>query len=169
MGSALAAPATPRNILTTLESSFTQPRNVEKPDLSEAAKRINAVADLIEAHWNKLPGEVRKRLRLLAYSIVEPPKLGIGDRLRLLPIQLGWSLTVAKLLLVGQWELLAEYYVSLQRLQNAILDAVERENRRYSEQLGELTQQGLEEVRSQEGMRREQFDEWLRGVLGRRD
>lgn len=128
---------------------------------------LHRLAAQVEEAWDTLPEEQKQALTAFAYLAVDPPR----DWRTRLSLALGrWGMALR--MIRGDEEEVAQLILAAHRLIHAVLDAIERENPIYGEELDRrlaelnaLQPDQLLEVPGSEPARRE----WLEGLLRKTD
>lgn len=93
---------------------------------------------MVEKGWDKLSEEEREAFSDLAYSVIEP-----SNSIRFNFPTLIFRFQMAIDILRGQQETILEAALSVQRLVDAILNAIEQENPEYQKHIAESVEEVL--------------------------
>lgn len=118
--------------------------------VTESAERL---VGLVEKRWEELPKEVRHLLHAVAYETLRPVRPRIRDRI-----------AFAAVVLRDGVEAVAAYTRAMQRLRDAVLSAIEREDPRYRQAVVEVLA-SAEDTKTQRGMTAGEMGAWIDSVL----
>lgn len=140
-----------------------QPRTSSASRLWELAQKANTLAVIIESRWEKIPDETRELLKIFAYTLIEPPQ---GIKERFLRFLWRFSLAVALpwIVLKGELDSFVAYINAFNRLVNAILSGVEREDIAYQKALSEAIEEAFTDWENSTEMSAEEACERLRQI-----
>lgn len=124
-----------------------QPRPSNASRLWELAEVANSLAATVEERWGELSQERRELLADFAYQAIDPPS-GLGAKLHsfLNRCYGAW------MVLQGEQDAFVAYASASDRLTNAIIRAIERENRAYQEALSQAIEGALAEGKPAKGL-----------------
>lgn len=129
--------------------------------LWELAKKINTLAITVENSWDKLPSQKRDLMTAFAYSAIEPSS-GIKDAFVVFIRRLFLALVLVVIVFQGEENAFIAYANALQRLVNAILSAIERENKAYQKALLTAVEETLNNRENSKAMTAEEACERIR-------
>ena len=140
-----------------------QPRTSSASRFWELAQKANNLAIIIEARWEQIPTETRELLKIFAYAITEPPQ-GIKDIFLEFFNRLSLAFALFLIVLKGEKNSLIAYIGAFERLINAILSAIEREDIAYQKALSEALEETLAGLETSEAMTAEDACERIRAI-----
>jgi|GEM_PF-5593072 len=114
------------------------PKTTKTSELADLAKFADSLAFEVETAWNEVLPELQDVLVKFAYSGWER-EAEPASRLRRLRVRLRYTV----LALRGEEELLYRLWNSTHRLRASVLDAIERNNPEYQEDLAEAIKDAL--------------------------
>ena len=133
--------------LDNLESRVKNPS-----DLQTYAAKLNLVANVVEDNWTKLPVSSQNALKIYVYHLMDR-RPSIWERIRGLLFM--WRVLSSK-------EELSVFLNAVVRLENVVLDQIERENHSYKERLdsafNEIERSDFRSV----GATADELSDWLR-------
>lgn len=132
--------------------------------LEELARLAERLAIKAENAWDELPIETREAFASFAYGAIQGPK-GTLSNLRLFwwRVKLGYNVARGR----EEMHAVTEYIDSVQRLINAVLGAIEREDECRQEVLATAVDQALGKQGRGEILTAEETCEWLKSVSRR--
>lgn len=140
-----------------------QPRTSSASKFWELAQKANNLAVIIDARWEQIPSETRELLKVFAYALIEPPQ-GIKG---IFVYYLGrclWNFSLFLIQLKGEKKSLIAYNEAFQRLLNAILSGIEREDMAYEKALSEALEEAFAGLETSEAMTAEEACERIRAI-----
>ena len=140
-----------------------QPRTSSALEIWELTQKANTFAVIIDSRWDQLPTETRELLKIFAYAVIEPPQ-GIKW---IFVYYLGrclWNFSLFLIQLKGEKKSLIAYNEAFERLINAILSAIEREDMAYQKSLSEALEETLAGLETSEAMTAEDACERIRAI-----
>lgn len=140
-----------------------QPRTSSASRFWELAQKANNLAVIIEDRWEKIPTETQELLKVFAYAFIEPPQ-GIKERLLKFVGLFSLAIALPWIVLKGKLDSFVAYINAFNRLINAILSGVEREDIAYQKALSEALGQTFAELETIEAMTAEEACEWIRAI-----
>ncbi len=140
-----------------------QPRTSKSSHLWELAQKAHALAVTVEEDWQGLTPERRELLTTFACAVIDPPK-GIKGFFRTFINRFYSALVLAWIVLKGEQDAFIAYATAFQRLVNAILGAIEREDTGYQKALSEALEGSFADWESSEAMTAEEACERLRQI-----
>ncbi len=114
------------------------PKTTKTSELANYVKAANDLTFKVETGWNELPSDLRDTLIEFAYSDWEHKSEPIS-RWRQLSVRLRYTILVLR----GEEELLNKLWNAAIRLRGSVLDAIERNNSEYQEDLTEAIKDAL--------------------------
>ncbi len=127
------------------------PKEVHRLHLPEAGKAaeiaqrtrfVNNLAFEVKSSWKKIPPTTRDELAKLAYmDPSQTPSMGLFERVRRFRNGLRLSRVLRK-----DPEVIREFLNAINQLNQAVLDAIERENPEYQEALAEAVEEALSDT-----------------------
>lgn len=143
-----------------------QPRTANSLRLWDMAQKANALAVEVEERWEELPEDKRELLTTFAYAIIEPPQGLQGKLLDFIDrVSAAWN--IIAIYFKKEQDALAVYTVAYERLLNAILNAIERENDDYQVALSEALEETFLNLGSIKTMTAEEASERIREISDR--
>jgi hypothetical protein len=136
-----------------------QPRTSNSSRLWELAQKANALAVTVEERWEELPAQKQQLLTTFVYEVIEPPE-GIQAMFRALTNRL----YLAWIVLKGEQDAFIAYSGAFQRLINAILGRIERENIAYQKALSEVLEEAVLDLEASKAMTAEEACERIRRI-----
>jgi hypothetical protein len=140
-----------------------QPRTSSASRFWELAQKANNLAVIIDARWEQIPPETRELLKIFAYALIEPPQ-GIKGVFSEFLGRFYLAFSLFSIAIKGEQDAFIAYGAAFQRLLNAILSGVEREDIAYQKALSEALQQTFEELETIEAMTAEEACERIRAI-----
>ena len=140
-----------------------QPRTFSASRFWELAEKANNLAVIIDARWEQIPSETRELLKIFAYALIEPPQ-GIKDKFLKFLALLSLAIALPWIVLKGELDSFVAYNNAFNRLVNAILSGVEREDIAYEKALSEALEETFAEWETSEAMTAEEACERLRAI-----
>jgi hypothetical protein len=140
-----------------------QPRTSSGSKFLELAQKANNLAVIIDAHWEQIPPETRELLKIFAYALIEPDQ-GIKGFFITFVRRFSLGIILPWIVLKGEFDSYVVYKNALDRLVNAILSGVEREDIAYQKALSEALEQTLAELETIEAMTAEEACERIRAI-----
>jgi hypothetical protein len=140
-----------------------QPRTSSASRFWELAQKANNLAVIIDARWEQIPPETREILKIFAYAVIEPPQ-GIKGILIDFLGRFSLAFTLFLIVLKGEKDGLIAYMGAFQRLLNAILSGIEREDIAYEEALSEALEETFAGLETSEAMTAEEACERIRAI-----
>ncbi|MDY6803384.1 MAG: hypothetical protein SXA11_06205 [Cyanobacteriota bacterium] len=138
-----------------------QQRTSDPSELWRLAEKANTLAVVVENYWENLPPKKQELLTAFAYIDFEQPK-GI-NRILLDSIKtLFAAWIVAWIVIKGELNAFITYRNALERLVNAILSAIERENLAYQKALSKAIENAIISSENNKAMTAEEACERLR-------
>lgn len=107
-------------------------------ELRLLALKADRLTEMVQSRWSDLEPAQRDTFVALAYRLLEDEPDGVWPSVRR-------RLSGALLALLGHEQGMAVFTASVSRLAEAVLDAIEREDPRYRERLGQAVDQALTE------------------------
>lgn len=138
---------------------LSRPRTAEPSRLQQNTLLAGRIAYCVETRWAQLPDDARVQLKKLAYELIDPPR-GLHNRGKRF---LG-HVILAFVVLRGEVDALYEYLAAVHRLVNAILSAVENEQRGYEEALAAAVDSALADSDLGKPLDAEGIRVWLSAV-----
>ncbi|MEG4114727.1 MULTISPECIES: hypothetical protein [unclassified Microcoleus] len=140
-----------------------QPRTSSASRFWELAQKANNLAVIIDARWDQIPPETRELLKIFAYALIEPPQ---GIKGVFIEFLRRFSLAIALPWIVHKGELdsFVAYNNAFNRLVNAILSGVEREDMAYQKALSEAIEEAFTDWENSKDMSAEEACERLRQI-----
>ncbi|MEG4109872.1 hypothetical protein [Microcoleus sp. S13_C5] len=139
------------------------PRTSSPSKLWELAEKANNLAVKIEGRWDQIPPETRELLKIFAYAVIEPPQGIKGIFLDFLG-RVDWAFALFLIVLKGEKEGLIAYIGAFERLLNAILSGIEREDIAYEKALSEALEETFGGLETSEAMTAEEACERIRAI-----
>ena len=140
-----------------------QPRTSSASRFWELAQKANNLAVIIEDRWEKIPAKTQELLKVFAYAFIEPPQ-GIKERLLKFVGLFSWAIALPWIVLKGELDSFVAYINAFNRLINAILSGVEREDIAYQEALSEALEEAFTDWGNSRDMGAEEACERLRQI-----
>ncbi len=140
-----------------------QPRTPSASRFWELAEKANNLAVIIDARWDQIPPETRELLKIFAYAVIEPPQEIKGIFVYYLGRCL-WNFSLFLIELKGEKKSVVAYNVAFERLLNAILSGVEREDMAYEKALSEALEESFAGWETSEAMTAEEACERIRAI-----
>jgi len=140
-----------------------QPRTSSASHFWELAQKASTFAVIIEARWDQLPAETRESLKNFAYAVTEPSQ-GIKGKFVYYLGRFSWNFSLFLIGLKGEKSSLTAYNVAFERLINAILSGIEREDIAYQKALSEALEETLAGLETSEAMTAEEACERIRAI-----
>lgn len=140
-----------------------QPRTSSASMFWELAQKANNLAVIIDARWDQIPPETRELLKIFAYAVIEPPQ-GIKEIFIDFLRRFYLAFTLFLIVLKGEKDGLFAYMGAFQRLLNAILSGVEREDMAYQKALSEALEKTFTDWENSRDMSAEEACERLRQI-----
>lgn len=140
-----------------------QPRTSSASRFWELAQKANNLAVIVEARWEQIPADTRELLKIFAYALIEPPQ-GIKGVLIELLGRFYLAFSLFSIAIKGEQDAFIAYAGAFQRLLNAILSAIEREDIAYQKALSEALEQTFTELETIEAMTAEEACERIRAI-----
>jgi hypothetical protein len=140
-----------------------QPRTSSASRFWELAQKANNLAVIIDARWEQIPPETRELLKIFAYALIEPPQ-GIKEVFIEFLGRFYLAFSLFSIAIKGEQDAFIAYGAAFQRLLNAILSGVEREDIAYQKALSEALEQTFEELETIEAMTAEEACERIRAI-----
>ena len=140
-----------------------QPRTPSASRLWELAQKANTLAVIIESPWEKIPDETRELLKTFAYTLIEPPQ-GIKETLLRFIGRFYLAVALPWIVLKGEIDSFVAYINAFDRLVNAILSGVEREDMAYQKALSEAIEETFTDWENSRDMSAEEACERLRQI-----
>ncbi|WP_293147597.1 MULTISPECIES: hypothetical protein [unclassified Microcoleus] len=140
-----------------------QPRTSSASRFWELAQKANNLAVIIEDRWEKIPAETQELLKIFAYTFIEPPQ-GIKERLLKFVGLFSLAIALPWILLKGEFDSYVAYKNALDRIVNAILSEVEREDMAYQKALSEALEETFTEWETSSAMTAEEACERIRAI-----
>ena len=140
-----------------------QPRTSSASRFWELAQKANNLAVIIEDRWEKIPAETQELLKFFAYAFIEPPQ-GIKERFLKFVGLFSVAILLPWIVLKGELDSFVAYNKAFNRLVNAILSGVEREDRAYQEALSETLEEAFTDWENSRDMGAEEACERLRQI-----
>lgn len=149
--------------LNEIRQIFQPPRTSNASHLRELAQKTNELAVFVEERWERIPSQTRELLTTFAYKAIEPPK-GIKAKIFLLISHVYLALALPWLVLQGEVASFVAYANAFQRLLNAILSGIEREEIAYQQSLSAVIEEALTGWETSKDMTAEEACERLRKI-----
>ncbi|MEY3870373.1 MAG: hypothetical protein RLZZ338_4267 [Cyanobacteriota bacterium] len=140
-----------------------QPHTSSASRFWELAQKANNLAIIIEARWDQIPTETRELLKIFAYAVIEPPQ-GIKGIFVEFFERFSWAFALFLIVIKGEKDGLIAYLGAFQRLLNAILNGIEREDIAYQKALSEALEETLAGLETSEAMTAEEACERIRAI-----
>lgn len=140
-----------------------QRRTSSTSEILELAQKANTFAVIIEARWDQIPAETRESLKIFAYAVTEPPQ-GIKDIFLDFFSRLSLAFALFLIVLKGEKNSLIAYIGAFERLINAILSGIEREDIAYQKALSEALEETFAGLETSEAMTAEEACERIRTI-----
>ena len=140
-----------------------QPRTSSASRFWELAQKANNLAVIIEARWDQIPADTRELLKIFAYAVIEPPQ-GIKGVLIELLGRFYLAFSLFSIAIKGEQDAFIAYAGAFQRLLNAILSAIEREDIAYEKALSEALEETFAGLETSEAMTAEEACERIRAI-----
>ena len=140
-----------------------QPRTSSASKFWELAQKANNLAVIIESRWEKIPPDTRELLKIFAYALIEPPQGIKGIFIKYLR-RFSLAIILPWIVLKGELDSFLTYNNAFNRLVNAILSGVERENWAYQKALSEALEEAFTDWENSKDMSAEEACERLRQI-----
>lgn len=140
-----------------------QPRTSSASRFWELAEKANNLAVIIEDRWEKIPAETQELLKAFVYAFIEPPQ-GIKEKLLKFVGLFSWAIALPWIVLKGELDSFVAYINSFNRLINAILSGVEREDSAYQKALSEALEETFVGLETSDAMTAEEVCEQIRAI-----
>lgn len=140
-----------------------QPRRSSASQFWELTQKANNLAVIIEARWDQIPTETRELLKIFAYALIEPHQGIKGFFIELLR-RFSLAIILPWIALKGEFDSYVAYKNAFDRLVNAILSGVEREDQAYQKALSEALEETFIELENIEAMTAEEACERIRTI-----
>jgi|GEM_PF-729073 hypothetical protein len=143
-----------------------QPRTSSASRFWELAQKANNLAVIIESRWETIPAETQELLKVFAYTFIEPPQ---GLKEKFLKFVGGVYLSIAfiGILFKGELDSFVAYLNAFNRLLNAILSGIEREDVAYQKALSEALEEAFTDWENTKEMSAEEACERIRQISDR--
>ena len=141
-------------IATSIREFETTPP-VKRANLTDLLFRVNQGIDILELNWSQLPEEVRTPIKLGVYKIAER-KLRLHERFWIYVFLVRFAM---------DRQVLARYFETATRLENALFDLIERDDPHYAGQFSAaLMGHSAAAPSAAERQTKEEWSEWLRSL-----
>lgn len=146
------------------------PSTSDPSKLWELAQKANLLADIVEENWDEIPQQTQELLVIFAYSYIDAyTKKPKGLKAKFISFllffgQFSLVFIFFWMLLKGEIKAFLTYMNASQRLVNAVLMAIEREENTYEETLLKSINEVLIEKKSSEAMTSEAACERIRRI-----
>ncbi len=140
-----------------------QPRTSSASKFWELAQKANNLAVIIDARWEKIPPDMRELLKIFAYTLIEPPQGIKGIFIQYLR-RFSLAIILPWIVLKGELDSFLTYNNAFNRLVNAILSGVEREDLAYQKALSEALEEAFTDWENSKDMSAEEACERLRQI-----
>lgn len=138
-----------------------QQQTSDPSQLWKLAEKGNTLAVMVENSWENLPLEKQDLLTAFAYMNLEKPQ-GIKSIFVNQISRLFVALILVRIVLKGELNAFLAYANAFQRLVNAILSAIERENSAYQNALSEAIENAIIDSENNQAMTAEEACERIR-------
>ncbi len=147
-----------------IKQIFQQRQRTSDPsELWRLAEKANTLAVVVEDSWENLPPKKQELLRDFAYMTLEEPEdfktVFIKQISRLFS-----ALILAMIVIKGELNAFLAYAIAVERLVNAILSAIERENIDYQNALSEAIENAIINAENDKAMTAEEACERIREI-----
>ncbi|NJK75730.1 MAG: hypothetical protein HC849_20390 [Oscillatoriales cyanobacterium RU_3_3] len=132
-----------------------QPRTFSASKFWELAQKANNLTVIIESRWEKIPDKTQELLKFFAYNFIDPSQ-GIKQRLLEYLGILYLAIVLAWLTVQGKIDCFLSYKNALNKLVNAILREVEREDEAYQQTLSEAIEEAFTDWQNTKSMSAEE-------------
>ena len=136
-----------------------QPRTSNSSRLWELTKKANALAVIVEEHWEEIPALQRELLATFAYEVIEPPE-GIQG----IFLVFANRLYLAWIVLKGEQDAFIAYSGAFGRLINANLGKIEQEDIAYQKALSDALEEAFANIKTSEAMTAEEACERIERI-----
>lgn len=140
-----------------------EPRTSSASRFWELAQKANNLAVIIDARWEQIPPETREILKIFAYAVIEPPQ-GIKEILINFLGRFSLAFSLFSIAIKGEQDAFIAYAGAFQRLLNAILSGIEREDIAYEKALSEALEETFAGLETSETMTAEDACERIRAI-----
>ncbi|MEG5065282.1 hypothetical protein QUB33_16830 [Microcoleus sp. B3-A4] len=140
-----------------------QPRRSSASQFWELTQKANNLAVIIDARWEQIPPETRELLKIFAYALIEPHQGIKGFFIELLR-RFSLAIILPWIALKGEFDSYVAYKNAFDRLVNAILSGVEREDLAYQKALSEAIEEAFTDWENSKDMSAEEACERLRQI-----
>lgn len=139
-------------------------------EIKETTGNILKLADYLESNWDKLNAEQKEKLKSFTYSYIGEERIQITGGISIFTT-MKTAYSILKSLKSGKLSMsdVGDFFIAFDRLNNAVLCAVEEESPAYKKDLQELIEAELDINTStlkyeNKNMSYGEFNEWLNGV-----
>lgn len=150
------------NIDNAEEKPFKTNNMLKLNTIEDTTWYINKATSYIKNNWNSFDNKQKELLETFCYSYIgEIDKVKIKSKVSYIKLLKNFISTF-RLILSGNINIISEYFVAMEDLKNAILNAVENENPVYKKDISEAVENAIknENCRITSG----EFDERLRRI-----
>jgi hypothetical protein len=140
-----------------------EPRTSSASRFWELAQKANNLAVIIDARWEQIPAETRDILKIFAYAVIEPPQ-GIKGILIDFLGRFSLAFSLFSIAIKGEQDAFIAYAGAFQRLLNAILSGIEREDIAYEKALSEALEETFAGWETSEAMTAQEACERIRAI-----
>lgn len=140
------------NMLRNLEDYQTRLKTPSQ--LQSYSAKLQFLTDLVEDNWETLPDSTRKAIRVYAYSLMDRKPTFWGHVKSLLFLYRVWT----------SKEVLADFLSALVRLDNVVLDLIEKEHSTYFATLNRAIGEVESNLLDSQPMTTDELREWMQSI-----